>query len=202
LDIFSPHLLSQLSAFFQVVLIDLSLAGDNALVIGMAAAGLPQGNRRKAIFYGTLAAALLRILFSCAAALLLDGSGWILVIGGLVLGWVAWKMYVELRAHHGAKEAKKVKIKKDPKTLRDAITQIVLADVSMSLDNVLAVAGAAREHIGILVLGLLLSVVLMGAAATAVEKLLRKYAWLAYLGLAIIVYVAVKMVWDGAQALL
>lgn len=196
-SLYSP----EVAAFFQVVLIDLSLAGDNALVIGLAAAGLEAKDRRRAIFYGVLGATLLRVLFALGTAYFLSEPGWTLLGGGILLCWVAWKMYRQIRQH-----AEPVLENSQPhhkaKNLREAITQIIIADVSMSLDNVLAVAGAAREHSTVLVLGLVLSVLLMGAAATTVERLLRRYPALAYIGLLIIIYVAGRMIWDGATHLI
>ena len=198
------------SALLQVIAIDLVLAGDNAIVIGMAAAGLPSDQRKKAILIGVLAATALRILFATVTVTLLEIVGLVLA-GGILLLWVCWKMWRELRtsAHeeHAAQEALAnsdldasgdVAEGAPRKTLRQAAIQIIIADVSMSLDNVLAVAGAAREHLTVLVIGLVLSVALMGVAATFVARLLHRHRWIAYVGLLIILYVAGKMVYDGA----
>lgn len=197
-----------LQAFLQVVMIDLVLAGDNAVVIGLAAAGLPKEQRGKAIVIGIIAATVLRIIFALMTTVLLGIIG-LLIAGGVLLLWVCWKMWRELRTpHHTDEEALTGedldgdgKIAGEPitkkKSLRDAVIQIIVADVSMSLDNVLAVAGAAHDHPEILVFGLVLSVLLMGVAATFVARLLHKHRWIAYIGLVIILYVALKMIWDG-----
>ena len=194
-------------AFFTVVMIDLVLAGDNAVVIGLAAAGLPSHQRGKAILIGVLAATVLRILFALVATQLLAIIG-LLFAGGVLLLWVCWKMWRELRTpQHTDEESiqgKDIdgdgKIGGRPivqKTLGQAVVQIVIADVSMSLDNVLAVAGAAHEHPWILVFGLALSVLLMGVAATFIARLLHKHRWIAYIGLLIILWVSLHMMWDG-----
>jgi YjbE family integral membrane protein len=195
-----------LTALFQVIMIDLVLAGDNAIVIGLAAAGLPEGQRRKAIIIGILAATLLRIGFASVTVQLLQIIG-LLLAGGVLLLWVCWKMWRELRTshHHEPKmhslSAASTTEGSAPaghqKTLGQAVWQITLADVSMSLDNVLAVAGAAREHPMILVFGLALSIALMGLAANFIARLLEKQRWIAYVGLAIILYVALDMCYRG-----
>jgi YjbE family integral membrane protein len=177
------------------LIIDLVLAGDNAIVVGLAVNGLPVEQRKRAIFLGVGAATVLRIAFAFITLQLLAIVG-LLLAGGLLLLWVCWKMYRELRPaspHHTAENVGPAK------TLRQAMTQIMLAVVSMSLDNVLAVAGAAREHPWVLVLGLGVSVVLMGAAATLVARLLERYRWMAWVGLAIVLYIAVKMIWEGGH---
>jgi len=195
-----------LTALLQVIMIDLVLAGDNAVVIGLAAAGLPPDQRRRAIVAGTLAATVLRLGFAAVATQLLQVLGLVLA-GGILLLWVCWKMWRELRAGHEAQEADEsaptdtTREKKPRKTFRQAALQILIADVSMSLDNVLAVAGAAREHPFILVFGLVLSVALMGVAADLIGRLLQRHRWIAYVGLAIIFYVACKMVYRGALEL-
>lgn len=199
---------SILYALFQVVIIDLVLAGDNAIVIGMAAAGLPKEMRRKAILIGILAATILRIGFALAATQLLALTG-LLLAGGILLLWVCWKMWQELAVPRHELEAGERALgacnedgtpsAKGGKTLRQAVMQIIIADVSMSLDNVLAVAGAAHEHITALVFGLVLSVLLMGAASTMVAGLLNRYRWIAWLGLVIILFVALRMVYAGAD---
>jgi YjbE family integral membrane protein len=195
-----------LTALFQVIMIDLVLAGDNAIVIGLAAAGLPEVQRRKAIVIGILAATALRIGFASITVQLLQIIG-LLLAGGILLLWVCWKMWRELRASHheptmqslsAASTADASATTGPRKTLGQAVWQITLADVSMSLDNVLAVAGAAREHPMILVFGLALSIALMGLAANFIARLLEKHRWIAYVGLAIILYVAVDMCYRGA----
>ena len=195
-------------ALGQVIMIDLVLAGDNAVVIGLAAAGLPRDQRNKAILVGIIAATVLRIGFAGVATQLLQLLG-LLLIGGILLLWVCWKMWRELRDSHGEDDAIEAVTGEDTnadgtvggrnprKTFAQAAWQIVVADVSMSLDNVLAVAGAAREHPGVLIVGLALSVALMGLAATFIARLLQKYRWIAYIGLAIILYVALEMIWRG-----
>lgn len=191
-----------LSALFQVVMIDLVLAGDNAIVIGLAAAGLPKEQRGKAILIGIIAATVLRIGFASVTVQLLQIVG-LLLAGGVLLLWVCWKMWRELRApvHHDLDEIEANAASDAPtgprKTMGQAIWQITLADVSMSLDNVLAVAGAAREHPTILIFGLALSIALMGFAASFIARLLQKHRWIAYVGLAIIIYVAFDMCYRG-----
>jgi YjbE family integral membrane protein len=190
------------SAFFQVIFIDLVLAGDNAIVIGLAASGLPSEQRNKAILVGIIAATVLRIIFASITTWLLAIVG-LLVAGGILLLWVCWKMWRELRTtatgtgadldHSGG-----VAEGAPRKTFAQAALQIIIADVSMSLDNVLAVAGAAREHPVVLVFGLALSVALMGAAASFIAGLLQRHRWIAYVGLLIILYVALRMIWEGA----
>lgn len=189
---------AEITAFFQVIMIDVILSGDNAIVIGMAVAGLPAQDRNKIIIYGILAATVLRIVFAGVAVQLLQIIG-LTLAGGILLLWVAWKMWRELR-----EQAKAEKTKHDdtvekpaPKTRREAILQIIMADVSMSLDNVLAVAGAAREHPYILGFGLMLSIALMAVASKFIARLLDRFHWIAYIGLLIIAYVALKMIWDG-----
>lgn len=194
-------------ALGQVIIIDLVLAGDNAVVIGLAAAGLPRDQRNKAIFVGIIAATVLRILFATIATQLMQLLGLIL-IGGILLLWVCWKMWRELReaeAEQRGLDAITRGFGEDApapgapprKTFLQAAGQIIVADVSMSLDNVLAVAGAAREHPGVLVIGLALSVALMGLAASLIAQLLNRHRWIAYVGLAIILYVALHMIWRG-----
>ncbi|WP_313528461.1 TerC family protein [Shinella sp.] len=184
-----------LTALLQVIAIDLVLAGDNAVVIGLAAAGLDPAQRKKAILVGIIAATVLRILFATVAVHLLAIIG-LLLAGGLLLLWVCWKMWRELRGGHGG--AEEANLENAPKkTFFQAATQIVVADVSMSLDNVLAVAGAAREHPSVLVIGLALSIALMGIAANFIANLLNKHRWIAYVGLAIILYVSLDMIYRG-----
>lgn len=201
-------------AFAQVIMIDLALAGDNAIVIGMAAAGLPSAMRRRAILVGILAATVLRVCFALATTWLLALTG-LLLAGGFLLLWVSWKMWQELRVSAAEKQRAEEALTdldidksgtiaggRTTKTLRQAIIQIIIADVSMSLDNVLAVAGAAKDHTTALIFGLGLSVVLMGVASTLVARLLNRYSWIAWLGLAIIFYVAIKMVYEGADQIM
>ncbi len=195
----------------QVLFIDIVLAGDNAIVVGMAAAGLPSEQRRKAIFWGIIAATVMRIGFASITVQLLQIVG-IVLAGGILLLWVCWKMYRELREGHGAhNDPDEVEAVdgiaslqgQEPaapkKTLRQAITQILVADISMSLDNVLAVAGAAKDHPWVLVVGLAFSVVLMGVAATLIANLLNKHRWIAWIGLLVILYVAGDMIWEGTH---
>ncbi len=198
-----------LSALTQVIIIDLVLAGDNAIVIGLAAAGLPLEQRAKAIMVGIAAATLMRIVFAAMTTQLLAVFG-LLLAGGILLLWVCWKMWRELKTHAAhsevAVEVTGHSINADGsavahgqrKTLMQATVQILIADISMSLDNVLAVAGAARDHPWVLVFGLALSIVLMGAAAGIVASLLQKHRWIAYVGLAIILYVALDMIYRGS----
>ena len=192
-------LLSQLYAFGAVVMIDLVLAGDNAVVVGMAASGLPREQQRRVIMIGIVLALLFRVLFALVAVQLLEIIG-LLLAGGLLLLWVAWKMWRELHPpaavvrQRAEQEGRGVAAK----TQGTAIVQIAIADVSMSLDNVLAVAGAARDHMVMLVFGLVLSIALMGAAASVIAGFLERYRWLNYLGLGIITLVAATMIWEGA----
>jgi YjbE family integral membrane protein len=200
-----------LTALLQVIAIDLVLAGDNAIVIGLAAAGLPAEQRRKAIVIGIIAATVLRIGFAAVTLQLLQILG-LLLMGGILLLWVCWKMWRELRTsreeRNAAEEALEesdldasgaVADKGPKKSFAQAAWQIVIADVSMSLDNVLAVAGAAREHPTVLVIGLLLSIALMGVAASFIARLLNRYPWIAYIGLLIILYVALDMIYRGTM---
>jgi YjbE family integral membrane protein len=202
-----------IAAFFQVIMIDLVLAGDNAIVIGLAAAGLPHEQRTKAILIGIGAATALRIVFAGITTQLLRLVG-LLLAGGLLLLWVCWKMWRELRASvEQEQEAAEALTGYDinangtiaahipRKTFAQAAGQIIVADVSMSLDNVLAVAGAAREHPVVLIFGLALSIGLMGVAASFIARLLQNHRWIAYVGLAVILYVALEMVYRGAHEL-
>jgi YjbE family integral membrane protein len=182
---------SDLITFLQVVLIDVTLAGDNAVVVGLAVAGLPAALRRRAIVAGIFGAMLIRVVLSLVAVSLLALVG-LTLAGGILLLWVCWKMYREL-----VEGPDDDTLSDRGKTLGQSVAQIILADISMSLDNVLAVAGAARGRIWILVAGLVLSVVLMGVAADLLARLLQKQRWIAWLGLAIVAYVAVVMIFDG-----
>jgi YjbE family integral membrane protein len=186
--------LAALGAFLSVVLIDLVLAGDNAVVIGMAAARLPKRERRRAIFWGIAAATVLRIALATIALQLLAIIG-LTLAGGILLLWVAWKLYRDL-----AKPDAPARADAAPATtrFREAFLRIVMADVSMSLDNVLAVAGTARGHIWVLVGGLTLSVALMGVASELTGRLIARHRWLAWLGLALVTFVALRMIYEGS----
>jgi YjbE family integral membrane protein len=196
-----------LVALLQVVMIDLVLAGDNAIVIGMAAAGLEKEVRRKAIIIGIAAATVLRIVFALLATHLLQLTG-LPLAGGLLLLWVCYKMWRELQgqdgheAEHAIEQANALVHPSARKTLGQAVLQIVIADVSMSLDNVLAVAGAAQQQTVALVFGLGLSVVLMGIASSLISGLLSRFRWIAWIGLAIILFVAVRMIYEGVDDML
>jgi YjbE family integral membrane protein len=196
---------AELSAFLQVVMVDLVLAGDNAVVVGMVAAAVSPERRARVIMLGILAATLMRVAFALITVQLLEILG-LTLAGGLLLLWVSWKLWREIReqrrhrraaAEHTGDEAPWVQ---RPKSVSQATLQIVLADVSMSLDNVLAVAGIAREHTWVLVSGLALSVAFMGLAASVIARLLQRHHWIAYIGLAIIFYVACAMIWEGSVA--
>ena len=202
-----------MTAFMQVVLIDLVLSGDNAIVIGLAAAGLPPAMRDRAIMLGIGAATLLRVSFAAITTQLLAIVG-LLFAGGLLLLWVCWRMWRELRVTaHQETQAREALSNTDidhdgtiagtapRKTFTQAAIQIIIADVSMSLDNVLAVAGAAREHIWVLVFGLVLSIALMGVAASYIAKLLHRHRWISYVGLIVILYVAIEMCYRGVLEL-
>ena len=186
-----------LGALLQVVLIDLVMSGDNAIIIGMAVAGLPKENRAKIIFWGVAGATVLRIGFAAVTTELLQIIG-LTLAGGLLLLWVAYRMFRELRAK-GRPEAGVSEGAATVKTTGQAMMQIIAADVSMSLDNVLAVAGAARDHKLVLWIGLVLSIVLMAVASNAIAKVLDRYHWIAWIGFAIILYVAGDMIWDGTH---
>jgi YjbE family integral membrane protein len=191
--------------FAQVVLINFVLSGDNAIVVGMAAAGLPADQRRRAVWLGIVAATVLRVVFSVGATQLLQVLG-LMLAGAILLLWVAWKLWREIRdtrepdeAGSALTEGGEIRRLAPKKTMHAAIRQIVIADVSMSLDNALAVAGAAMDHPAILIIGLATSVLLMGVAAMAVARLLERYHWIAYVALAIVVYVALRMMWEGGH---
>jgi len=210
MELFTPE---AVAALFQVVMIDLALAGDNAIVVGMAAAGLPEQQRTRAILFGMAGATVLLIIFAGITTQLLKLVG-LLFAGGVLLLWVCWKMWRELRATANEEEEAvealtgldinadgTVAAHAPRKTLAQAAGQIIIADLSMSLDNVLAVAGAARDHPAVLFFGLSLSILLMGVAARFIAGLLHKYRWIAYLGLVVILYVAFGMVLRGAEEL-
>lgn len=196
--------MAELVALAQVVLVDLVLAGDNAIVVGIAVAGLPAGQRWRVMVLGIGAATVLRIVFASFTVQLLQIIG-LLLAGGLLLLWVCWKLWRELRSGRliesavpGELEPGAVAASAPQKTMRQAVTQIIVADVSMSLDNVLAVAGVAREHAWVLVFGLALSVAFMGLAAAVIARLLGRFHWIAYVGLAVIFYVALRMIYEGS----
>ena len=185
----------------QVILVDLMLAADNAIVIGLAAASVPAALRPRVIMLGIAAAAVLRILFALVTVQLLQIVGLVLA-GGLLLLWVCWKLWRELRSRNESSESADAESVAPAKSLRQAIVQIIIADVSMSLDNVLAVAGIARHEPVILVFGLALSVALMAFGATLIARLLERYAWIAYIGLVVILQVALVMIWEGSRELI
>ncbi|HVP85130.1 MAG TPA: TerC family protein [Rhizomicrobium sp.] len=193
-------------ALLQVILIDIVLAGDNAVVIGMAAAHVPKEYRAKVIFWGLAIAVVLRIVLASVTTLLLDVMG-LMLAGGVLLLWVSWRLYRDLRRPHGPTEetetldeaAKKLRGRE---TVRQAIIHITLADLSMSLDNVLAVAGAAMHHVWVLAVGLVLSVALMGAAANFIANVLERHRWIGYAGLLLVVYVACSMIYHGGDKVL
>lgn len=203
---------SGLIALLQVILIDITLAGDNAVVIGMAAARVPREERRKVIFWGLVAAVTLRVVLATGVLQLLHVIG-LKLAGGILLLWVSWRIYRELRHakhHHHAESAAAtwgshaapLSKRETDERVRRAITQIAIADISMSLDNVLAVAGAAQGHMLILVIGLMLSIALMGIAASYVARLLRRHPWISYAGLFVVLYVAINMVVHGGNEVL
>jgi YjbE family integral membrane protein len=207
--------MAELVALAQVILVDLVLAGDNAIVVGIAVAGLPKEQRWRVMVLGIAAATVLRIVFASFTVQLLQIIG-LLLAGGLLLLWVCWKLWRELRSGRlivtpgadGQSEASMDDVgaaspaAPPAKSMRQAVTQIIVADVSMSLDNVLAVAGVAREHAWVLIFGLVLSVAFMGLAAAVIARLLSRFHWIAYVGLAIIFYVALRMIFDGTVEVL
>ena len=193
---------SAVTAFLEILFIDIVLAGDNAIVVGALAAGLPAEQRKRVILIGVLAALVLRIAFALVVSQLLQIVGLVLA-GGILLLWVAWKMYREIR--HKDESAGSAEVAGDEhsgvrpaKTFASAAWGVAVADVSMSLDNVLAVAGAAREHPYVLVFGLILSVLLMGLAANMIARYIDRYRWIAWGGLLVILWVALKMIYEGA----
>ena len=196
--------LNQASALISVVIIDVVLAGDNAVVVGMAAAGLPPRRRRRIIALAIAAATILRILFAFVAVELLESVIGMTLAGGLLLLWVCWKMYREICASEFAvAPAGEEGSRRWPeKSQAQALTQIIIADLSMSLDNVLAVAGIARSHPYVLALGLVLSVAMMGIASTFIAKLLDRFFWISWIGLGIVTFVALRMIWDGSAQVL
>lgn len=201
-------MVADVAALVQVVLIDLALAGDNAVAVGLAAAGLPHEQQRRAIFWGIVMALVLRIVFAGITIQLLAIPG-LLLIGGLMLFWVGWRMWSDLQAHRpitvgdpvaGEHVAEAIVTHgKQPKTFRSALLTIVLADVSMSLDNVLAVAAVSRHNELIMAFGLILSVVLMGVAASFIARVIEKYRWIAFVGIVIIIFAGIRMVWEDGH---
>jgi len=197
LAVLDAFLNPEITALLMIIAIDVVMSGDNAIIIGLAAAGLPPDLRKKAIFWGILGATVIRIIFAASIVWLLGIIG-LTLAGGLLLLWVCWRMWQELRS--GTDHTEEVAADDgSPKSLRTAMFNIVLADVSMSLDNVLAVAGAARDHMLMLAFGLVLSIALMGFTANYIARLLERHKWIGYLGLAIIVYVAFDMIWRGGN---
>jgi YjbE family integral membrane protein len=192
----------ELIALLQIIVIDVVLAGDNAIVVGVAASRVPPELRAKVIFWGIAGAVLLRVGFAAVTVQLLAVVG-LTLAGGILLLWVCWKMYRELRHAPTAAPAGAAVSSSDPQRVTQmgfwsAISQIIIADVSMSLDNVLAVAGAAKGHTGVLVIGLAIAVVLMAVAASYIAKLLARFPWVTWIGLAIVLYVALDMMWRGS----
>ena len=194
--------MSQLTALLTVVMIDIVLAGDNAVVVGTAAAGLPPKQQRQVIVIGSALALAARVVFALIAVQLLAIIG-LLLAGGLLLLWVGWKIWRELRASgdHGEKP-NTTTVAPGAKTMRSAVMQVAVADISMSLDNVLAVAGAARDHPYIMIFGLVLSIALMAVAAQLIARLIERHRWIAYVGLAIVLFVAAKMIYEGGLEVL
>ncbi|UFN50668.1 YjbE family putative metal transport protein [Roseomonas sp. OT10] len=186
-----------LTGLLEIIFANAILSGDNAVVIGLAAAGLPAAQRSKAVLFGVVAAAVLRIIFSIFASFLLT-LWWIELVGGLALLYIAWGFWRELR-QADAEEAAEGHAHHD-KSLMAALWQIVVADVSMSLDNVLAIAAIARNNFPLLVIGLLVSIVMMGLLGGLLAKLLDRYRWIAYLGLALIVWIGLQLLWEGMVA--
>ncbi|MDF1587120.1 YjbE family putative metal transport protein [Marinimicrococcus flavescens] len=203
---FSGEFAAELTALVTVVLIDIVLAGDNAVVVGAAAAGLPAQQQRQVIWLGAGLALVARVAFALVATQLLDIIG-LLLAGGLLLLWVGWKMWRELRAQSAAEKGELPSTLPGmadskpigTKTFASAVTQVAIADISMSLDNVLAVAGAARDHPWIMMFGLALSIALMAVAAGFIARIIDRHRWMAYVGLLVILWVALKMIWDGGQ---
>ena len=192
-----------MTAFLQVLMIDIVLAGDNAIVVGALAAGLPAEQRKKVIFIGVIAALVLRVIFALMVTWLLGIVG-LVFAGGVLLLWVAWKMYRDITRSEASESPGSPEIEGDEnsgiapaRSFAAAAWAVAIADVSMSLDNVLAVAGAAKDHPGIMIVGLIVAVALMGIAANIIAKYIERYKWIAWVGMAVIVYVAGKMIYDG-----
>lgn len=208
-DLFNPdHAVANFAALFQVILIDLALAGDNAVAVGLAAAALPAAQQRRAIFWGIVMALVLRLAFASVTLHLLAIKG-LLLVGGLLLFWVAWRMWSDLKAHQPIRVGDPVAGEhlaegiasggKAPKTFASALLTIVIADVSMSLDNVLAVAAVSRHNEVIMWFGLILSVVLMGLAASIIARVIDRYRWIAVVGVIIIIIAGIRMVWEDGH---
>lgn len=208
-DVFNPdHAVANFAALFQVILIDLALAGDNAVAVGLAAAALPAVQQRRAIFWGIILALVLRIAFASVTLHLLNIQG-LLLVGGLLLYWVAYRMWSDLKAHRpiqvgdpvaGEHAAEAVTTGgKQPKTFMSALITIVIADVSMSLDNVLAVAAVSRHNEVIMWFGLILSVIMMGVAASIIARVIDRYRWIAVLGIVIIIFAGTRMIWEDGH---
>lgn len=198
-----------IAALFQVILIDIVLAGDNAVVIGMAAARVPKAKRAKVVFWGLAAAVILRVALATVTASILEVIG-LMFAGGILLLWVAWRLWRDLTEYNRETEGAEAldaaeeengggrfSLFDDGASTRRAIIQIIIADLSMSLDNVLAVAGAAMDHVWVLAIGLMLSIALMGIAASLIAKILQRHPWVSYAGLIIVLYVALRMIWFG-----
>jgi YjbE family integral membrane protein len=197
-----------IAALLQVILIDIVLAGDNAVVIGMAAARVPRAKRGRVVFWGLAVAVILRVALATVTASILEVIG-LMFAGGILLLWVAWRLWRDLteytRESEGAEaldaaeesNGNGVSLFDDGASTRRAIIQIIIADLSMSLDNVLAVAGAAMDHVWVLAIGLVLSIALMGIAASLIAKILQRHPWVSYAGLIIVLYVALRMIWFG-----
>jgi YjbE family integral membrane protein len=194
----SPELLKEGFALLEILAIDVALSGDNAIAVGLAAAGLPAEQRRKVIFWGMAGAVILRILFALVATKLLTITG-LQLVGGLLLVWVGWKLFTELRDldAHDANHDGIADTPAKPKTLLSAIITVMIANLSMSLDNVLAVAGAAQGHLAVLAVGLLIAVIFMAFAADLIARLLQTYRWIGYVGVLVIFLVAGNMMWHG-----
>ena len=187
----------QILIFFQIIFIDLVLAGDNAIIIGMVASQFPAEQRKKIIFWGIGAAVILRILFTLITAYLLQISG-LRLIGGILLLYICYKLYVDVVEQREKKESVKI----DGSSFMKAITTVILADITMSLDNVLGVAGAARDHYYLLVFGLALSIILMATAATLISGWIKKYKWIAWVGLLAVLIVAIELIYTDIKVLL
>ncbi len=187
----------QILIFFQIIFIDLVLAGDNAIIIGMVASQFPTEQRKKIIFWGIGAAVILRILFTLITAYLLQISG-LRLIGGILLLYICYKLYVDVVKQNEKKDDVKI----DNSSFMKAITTVILADITMSLDNVLGVAGAARDHYYLLVFGLALSIVLMATAATLISGWIKKYKWIAWVGLLAVLIVAIELIYTDIKVLL
>lgn len=206
-DLFDPTDPAQLSAFLSIIVIDIVLSGDNAIVIGMAVAGLPPILRRRAIIIGIVAATVLRICFALIVVELLNVVG-LLLVGGLLLAWVCWRMWRDIRSGRLTSDPEPIPSThatangRKTTTIRHALVLIVVADVSMSLDNVLAVGGAAQGHHVLLVFGLVLSIILMAVAANFIARLLHRHHWIAYIGLAVLMWVTGDMIWRGSMQIL